>query len=50
MKRRTKRAASRAMRQQGTKPKGKSRYARKADYLRRVKLFGFQVPEPKPWR
>jgi hypothetical protein len=27
-----------------------SRYARKKIYLNRIGLFGFDVPEPKPWR
>ena len=29
---------------------GQSNYARKARYLKRVGLWGFQVPEPKPWK
>ena len=29
---------------------GKSPYARKAKYLAKHALFGFQVREPKPWR
>uniref|UniRef100_A0A6M3JRP2 Uncharacterized protein n=1 Tax=viral metagenome TaxID=1070528 RepID=A0A6M3JRP2_9ZZZZ len=28
----------------------RSKYARKHDYLARVQLWGFQVPEPKPWK
>ena len=27
-----------------------SRYARKKEYLHRKKLWGFEVPEPKPWK
>ena len=52
-KRRTKRAASRAMRHQGetTKPKGKSPYARKKAWLKaNGSPFGFTIPDPKPWR
>lgn len=40
-----KRRASRSM-----VGKGKSRYARKRKWLAGSGLFGFQVPEPKPWR
>jgi hypothetical protein len=29
---------------------GKSRYARKATYLDKHGLFGFQVSDPKPWK
>ena len=29
---------------------GQSQYARKVRYLKRVGLFGFQVPGPKPWK
>ena len=29
---------------------GQSKYARKAKYLKARGLFGFQVPEPKPWK
>jgi hypothetical protein len=33
-----------------TTPEGDSKYARKRRYLKRHGLFGFQVPEPKPWK
>ncbi len=29
---------------------GQSKYARKARYLKKAGLFGFQVPGPKPWK
>lgn len=29
---------------------GQSSYARKSRYLKKAGLFGFQVPEPKPWK
>lgn len=54
MKRRTKRANARATKRAsyaaGQKPTGSSRYARKAQWLAKHELFGFQVPSPKPWR
>lgn len=28
----------------------KSRYARKREWLARNQKFGFEVPEPKPWK
>lgn len=40
-----KRRASRSM-----VGKERSRYARKKKWLAGTGLFGFQVPEPKPWR
>lgn len=30
--------------------RGTSRYARKRAYLTKAGLWGFQVPEPKPWK
>jgi hypothetical protein len=54
MKKRTKRANARKRKrlsyEAGQRPVGSSKYARKARYLARVGLFGFQVPEPKPWK
>ena len=35
---------------QAEKPKGDSKYFRKAEYLRKHDKWGFEVPEPKPWR
>ena len=29
---------------------GESPYARKRDYLKKTGLWGWQVPEPKPWK
>lgn len=31
-------------------PSGKSKYARKAEYLKKNNLRGVEVPEPKPWK
>ena len=31
-------------------PGGMSRYARKAAYCNKHGAWGFEVPEPKPWR
>lgn len=44
------RAKRRAQRQSGQKrPGGKSRYARKRDWLLAHGMWGFDVPHPKPW-
>lgn len=32
------------------RPGRKSKYARKAAYLHKHGLWGWQVPEPKPWK
>jgi len=32
------------------KRRGKSQIAKKREYLNRTGLFGFEVPEPKPWK
>jgi hypothetical protein len=32
------------------KPKGKSKYAKKKQYLHSNSLWGFEVAEPKPWK
>jgi len=29
---------------------GKSKYARKRNYLDKIGKWGFQIPEPKPWK
>jgi hypothetical protein len=45
------RAKRKAQKQAGMKrPGGKSRYARKRDWLHAHSMWGFDVPEPKPWR
>lgn len=31
-------------------PGGESNYARKRAWLRRHAMWGFDVPEPKPWK
>lgn len=31
-------------------PGGKSRYARKREWLNRNGVHGFEVPNPKPWK
>lgn len=55
MKRRTKNAEKRA-RKKAAKESSmlrsghKSRYARKREWLARNQKFGFEVPEPKPWK
>ncbi len=55
MKGRTKRAEARA-RKKAAKESGmvraghKSRYARKREWCARNGVFGFEVPEPKPWK
>jgi hypothetical protein len=55
MKRRTNRAQERAklkaQKQAGMKRPGhKSKYARKSAWLHAHAAWGFDVPEPKPWR
>jgi len=31
-------------------PSGMSKYGRKSTYCEKKAVYGFQVPEPKPWR
>ena len=54
MKRRTEqnriKHAHKLAKSQMTKPKGKSKYARKRAYCHFNKVWGFEVPEPKPWK
>jgi hypothetical protein len=55
MKRRTKRQAaraqSRAQKEAGMKaPGGASKYAKKRAWLMKNGMFGFDVPNPKPWK
>jgi hypothetical protein len=51
---RNKKASTRRMRFKGINPKpGNSRYARKRRWLDAQEepcSWGFQIPEPKPWR
>ena len=42
-------ATKRQRKLSGEKPSGESRYARKAEYCRTHGVWGFEVPEPKPW-
>lgn len=45
------RAKRRAQREAGQRrPGGRSNYARKAEWLNAHGVFGFEVPQPKPWR
>ena len=40
-----------AIKERGMKnPGGNSNYARKASYCRGNGVWGFEVPEPKPWK
>ena len=50
--RRTKALAAKASRKKHalSHPAGQSHYGRKKQYCDRNDVFGFQVPEPKPWR
>jgi hypothetical protein len=50
MKRRTQAARQKHTRKASTKPKGKSKYARKRVYCFAKGLWGFEVPNPKPWK
>jgi len=34
----------------GNKPKGKSKYRKKMEILHKSGLWGFEVPDPKPWK
>ena len=43
-------SASAARKTAQYKPGGKSRYARKRAYCRKHGVWGFDVPEPKPWK
>jgi hypothetical protein len=36
--------------ERGELGKGRSNYGRKEAYLNKHGLWGFEVPEPKPWR
>lgn len=49
-KKRVKQQNAKRLRQSDTAASGSSNYARKKAYLRRHNVFGFQVPEPKPWK
>ena len=55
MKRRTTKAQERAKKKASKqasmrRPGHKSPYARKAAWLHAHEMWGFDVPEPKPWR
>ena len=43
-------AEKRARKANILKASGNSRYGKKASYLKKHQVFGFDVPEPKPWK
>ena len=43
-------AAKRSRKEQAAShPSGRSKYARKKEYLARTGEWGFNIPHPKPW-